>query len=54
MRFRVAFALGDTSDARSVAALARIARRDGADRWICAAVLSSCARRPIDCSRSWR
>jgi putative membrane-bound dehydrogenase-like protein len=43
VRFRAAFAMGETTDPRAVAALARIARRDGADRWMRAAVLSSCA-----------
>ncbi len=43
VRFRVALALGDTTDERAVAALARIARRDAANRWIRTAVLSSCA-----------
>ena len=44
MRFRVALALGDTSSARAVAALARIARRDSPNRWIRTAVLSSCTQ----------
>jgi putative membrane-bound dehydrogenase-like protein len=43
VRFRTALALGDTSDPRAVAALARIAHRDGANKWIRTAVLSSCA-----------
>src|SRR5581483_10834 len=44
VRFRVALALGDgdTTDPRAIAALARIARRDAANRWIRTAVLSSC------------
>ena len=41
--FASALALGDTSDPRAVAALARIARRDAANRWIRTAVLSSCS-----------
>ena len=43
VRFRVAFAMGETNDPRATAALARIARADVANRWIRAAVLSSCA-----------
>ncbi len=43
VRFRVALALGDTSDERAVAPLAAIARRDVANRWMRGAVLSSCA-----------
>ena len=41
VRFHVALALGGTSDPRAVPALAAIARRDGADEWVRAAVLSS-------------
>ena len=40
MRLRVALALGASDDPRTVAALAAIARRDGADRWVRAAVFS--------------
>ncbi|HZW31529.1 MAG TPA: PVC-type heme-binding CxxCH protein, partial [Isosphaeraceae bacterium] len=43
VRFRVAFALGETSDPRAGSTLARILRRDAANRWIRAAVLSACA-----------
>jgi putative membrane-bound dehydrogenase-like protein len=43
VRFRVALALGDTRDPRAGTALARIVRRDAANRWIRTAVLSSCA-----------
>lgn len=42
VRFQAAFSLGDMRDPRATAALARIARIDAADRWIIAAVLSSC------------
>src|SRR5205814_4507082 len=42
VRFRLAFALGETSDPRAEAALARIVTRDAGNRWIRAAVLSSC------------
>ncbi len=41
VRLHVALALGATTDARRVAALAAVARRDGADRWVRAAVLGS-------------
>ena len=40
VRLQVALALGGSDDPRSVAALAAIARRDGADRWVRAAVFS--------------
>jgi putative membrane-bound dehydrogenase-like protein len=43
VRFRVALALGETANPRATAALARIARTDVTNRWIRAAVLSSCA-----------
>ena len=41
VRLHAALALGATDDPRSIAVLAAIARRDGADRWIRAAVFSS-------------
>src|SRR5262249_19647299 len=40
---RAAFTLGETGAARAAGALARIARRDAADRWTRTALLSSCA-----------
>lgn len=40
VRLHVALALGFVDDARAVDALAAIARRDGADRWVRAAVFS--------------
>ena len=44
IRFQVAFSLGEADDPRAVAALSRIARRDGEDQWIRTAVLSSVTR----------
>ena len=41
VRLHVALALGAADDPRRIAVLAAIARRDGADRWLRAAVLSS-------------
>jgi len=41
VRFKVALALGETDDLRAIAALATIARRDGAQPWVRAAVFSS-------------
>lgn len=41
VRFQAAFTLGETKDARALAALAAIAKRDAADPWIRTAVLSS-------------
>jgi putative membrane-bound dehydrogenase-like protein len=43
VRFRVAFALGETHDPRAGTGLALIVRRDAANRWIRTAVLSSSA-----------
>jgi putative membrane-bound dehydrogenase-like protein len=42
VRFQAAFSLGATRDPRAVTALASILQKDGADRWIKTAVLSSC------------
>ena len=44
IRFQVAFSLGETDDPRAIAALSRLARRDGGDQWIRTAILSSVAR----------
>ena len=41
VRLRVALALGETDDPRAIDALASIARRDGAQSWMRAAILSS-------------
>ncbi len=41
VRFRAALALGETADPRALDALGSIARRDGAQPWIRAAILSS-------------
>jgi putative membrane-bound dehydrogenase-like protein len=41
VRLHVALALAEARDARTISALAAIARRDGADRWVRAAVFSS-------------
>jgi putative membrane-bound dehydrogenase-like protein len=53
VRLRVALALGETQDPRSVRALASIARRDGADRWTRAAVLSSVRERSDEFLRAF-
>ncbi len=45
VRLRVALALGDIADQRAVHALAALARRDGTDRWMRAAVLSGIGTR---------
>ncbi|HUR58219.1 MAG TPA: PVC-type heme-binding CxxCH protein [Opitutaceae bacterium] len=45
VRFAAALAFGSWGDARAVAALAKIAVRDGADRWTRAAVLSGIGAR---------
>ncbi len=41
VRYQLAFTLGNIPDPQSTAALAKIAARDGADRWVQIAVLSS-------------
>lgn len=45
VRLRAALALGETNDPRSIPALAMIARRDGAQPWMRAAILSSVRER---------
>jgi putative membrane-bound dehydrogenase-like protein len=45
VRFQVAFALGAMVDEQAVGALATVARRDGGDEWVRAAILSSAAGR---------
>jgi putative membrane-bound dehydrogenase-like protein len=44
VRFQAAFSLGESVDPEAVSALARIARRDGANEWFRAAILSSAHR----------
>jgi putative heme-binding domain-containing protein len=53
VRLRVALALGSSRDARAVAALAAIARRDGADRWTRAAVFSGIGERAAAFLDAW-
>ena len=53
VRLRVALALGETDDARAVAALAAIARRDGAQTWMRAAILSSVRERADEFLRAF-
>ncbi len=48
VRYQLAFTLGETHDPRRLDALAAIARRDAADRWTRAAVLSSLAEGPAE------
>ncbi len=45
VRLHVALALGAANDPRSIGVLATLARRDGADRWMRAAILSSVRER---------
>jgi putative heme-binding domain-containing protein len=53
VRFHVALALGDATDSRVVPALASIARRDGDDIWMRAAVLSALKDRLQDFLRAF-
>jgi putative heme-binding domain-containing protein len=53
VRFRAALALGESGDPRRIGALASIARRDGADRWMRAAILSSIGDRPGEFLRAF-
>lgn len=48
VRLQSALALGEFQDTNAVSALARIAARDGADRWTRAAILSSIRNREVD------
>jgi putative membrane-bound dehydrogenase-like protein len=53
VRLQAALALGETTDPRAVDALASIARRDGAERWMRAAVLSSVRDRSSEFLRAF-
>ena len=53
VRLRVALALGETADPRSIGALATLARRDGAQSWMRAAILSSVRDRANDFLRAF-
>jgi putative membrane-bound dehydrogenase-like protein len=53
VRFRVALALGETEDRRAIDALASIARRDGADSWTRAAILTSIENRSNEFLRAF-
>ncbi len=48
VRMQAAFSLGQSNDPRAAAALARMARRDGGDRWIRTAILSSAGELAAD------
>jgi putative heme-binding domain-containing protein len=55
VRFQTAFTLGETKDPKSLDALAKLARRDGDNSWIRAAILSSVSGRAMDLLRIvWR
>ena len=55
VRFQVALSLGEVDDPRAAAALGGILRRDLADRWMRAAVMSADRRRPRRCWKNcWR
>ena len=53
VRLQVALALGETSDPRAIGALAVLARRDGAQQWMRAAILSSVRDRANDFLRTF-
>jgi putative membrane-bound dehydrogenase-like protein len=53
VRFRVALTLGETEDPRAIDALASIARRDGAQQWMRAAILSSVRERSNEFLRAF-
>ena len=48
VRFQVALSLGDLEDPRAISALASIAARDGADRWVRVAIQSAINKGKID------
>jgi putative membrane-bound dehydrogenase-like protein len=53
VRLRVALALGETADTRAIGALAALARRDGAQLWMRAAILSSVRERASEFVRAF-
>ena len=53
VRFRAALALGETKDPQAVDALASVARRDGAQSWVRAAILSSIGGRSNEFLRAF-
>lgn len=53
VRLRVALALGESTDPGAIAALASMARRDGGDRWMRAAILSSVKTRSDEFLRAF-
>jgi putative membrane-bound dehydrogenase-like protein len=53
VRLRVALALGETDDARAIDGLASMARRDGAQSWMRAAILSSVRERSNEFLRAF-
>ena len=53
VRLRVALALGETDDPRAIDALASLARRDGAQTWMRAAILSSVRERSNEFLRAF-
>jgi putative membrane-bound dehydrogenase-like protein len=53
VRLRVALALGETTDSRAIGALAALARRDGAQQWMRAAILSSVRNRANEFLRAF-
>jgi len=48
VRFQVALSLGEWNDPQAGSALGELARRDSADTWMRAAILSSASHRPVE------
>jgi putative membrane-bound dehydrogenase-like protein len=48
VRYQLALSLGEWDHVRAAQALAALLRRDAADPWMCAAVISSSAKRPLE------